>query len=65
MKSEKISIKGMSCGHCVMAVKKGLSKLPIVVKDVQVGSAEVEYDETKVDKQTIVETIEGSGYSVE
>ncbi|MDP4175938.1 MAG: cation transporter [Bacteroidota bacterium] len=65
MKSEKISIKGMSCGHCVMAVKRGLSKLPVVVKDVQVGSAEVEYDESKVSRQTIVETIEDSGYSVE
>ena len=27
MKQETLKIEGMSCGHCVMAVKKELSKL--------------------------------------
>jgi copper chaperone len=65
MKNEKISIQGMSCGHCAMAVKKALSKLPIEVKDVKVGSADVSYDETKVNRQVIVETIEEAGYKVQ
>ena len=65
MKSEKIEIKGMSCGHCVMAVQKELYQLPIKVKNVQIGSAEVEYDESKVDKKEIFSAIEKAGYEVD
>jgi copper chaperone len=64
MKLEKINIEGMSCGHCVMAVKKELGKLPISVKDVKVGSAEVEYDESKVSKKDIENAVEEAGYKV-
>lgn len=62
MKTESVTIKGMSCGHCVMAVKKELSGLPIAVKNVTIGSAEVEYDETKVNRKEITEAIERAGY---
>lgn len=62
MKTESVSIKGMSCGHCVMAVKNELSRLPIVVKNVTIGSAEVEYDENKVSRKEITEAIERAGY---
>ncbi|MGE5400323.1 MAG: heavy-metal-associated domain-containing protein [Ignavibacteriales bacterium] len=65
MKADKISIQGMSCGHCVMAVKKGLSQLPVVIKDVKIGSAEVEYDESKISLKEIVNAIEDSGYKVQ
>ena len=65
MKSEKIEIKGMSCGHCVMAVQKELYQLPIKVKNVQIGSAEVEYDENKVDLNQIYTAIEKAGYEAE
>lgn len=62
MKSEIIKIEGMSCQHCVMAVKKELSKLDINVNDVQIGSATVEYDENKVPKSDIDKAIEEAGY---
>ena len=64
MKQEKINIEGMSCGHCVMAVKKELAKLPINVKNVNVGLAEVEYDESKVNLKDIESSIEEAGYQV-
>lgn len=64
MKQEKINIEGMSCGHCVMAVKKELTKLSIAVKDVKIGSAEVEYDESKVNKKDIEKAIEEAGYQI-
>ncbi len=64
MTTEKFKIEGMSCNHCVMAVKKELSKLNINVKDVQIGSAEVEYDEKNVTKDQIVNSITEAGYSV-
>jgi len=64
VKNEIIKIEGMSCGHCVMAVKKELSKLPIKIKDVSIGSAEVEYDSSKVNSDEIYKAIKDAGYSV-
>ena len=64
MKNEKLKIEGMSCGHCVMAVKKELLKLPVNIKDVSIGSAEVEYDETKTNREEIKNAITNAGYSV-
>jgi copper chaperone len=64
MRNEKIKIEGMSCGHCVMAVKKELSKLPVKVKSVSIGSAEVEYDESKVKYGEIRKAVNEAGYSV-
>lgn len=64
MKTEKVKITGMSCGHCVMAVRKELSRLPLKVKDVSIGSAEVEYDEAKVTYDEIKSAVANAGYSV-
>jgi len=61
----KIAIEGMSCQHCVMAVKKALGGVPgILENNVQVGSASVKYDESKVSKEDIEAIIEGAGYTV-
>ena len=64
MINEKIKIDGMSCGHCIMAVRKELSRLPLKIKDVSIGSAEIEYDEAKVTSDEIKKAIVNSGYSV-
>ena len=52
----------MSCRHCVMAVRKELFCLPVNIKDVQIGSAEVEYDESKIDINKIYAAIREAGY---
>ncbi|HVO75573.1 MAG TPA: cation transporter [Ignavibacteriaceae bacterium] len=62
MKTEKIEIKGMSCMHCVKAVKDELSKLNINVKNVGIGSAEVEYKETDIKREDILKAIKEAGY---
>ena len=64
MKNEVIKIEGMSCEHCVMAVKKNLSKLDLNLKDVKMGSVEVEYDENKVNYSQIKNAIEDAGYTI-
>jgi copper chaperone len=64
MKTEKVKIDGMSCGHCVMAVRKELSRLSLKIKDVSIGSAEIEYDEAKVTYDEIKTAIANAGYSV-
>jgi copper chaperone len=65
MKTKEFRIEGMSCGHCVMAVRKELTKLENVkVDDVQIGKAKVEYDESKISEDRIINAIEEAGYKV-
>ena len=54
MAETKMEIEGMSCQHCVMAVKKALGGVPgILESDIQIGSAAVKYDESKIKKEDI------------
>lgn len=65
MAETKLAIEGMSCQHCVMAVKKALGGVPGVLEsDVQIGSAVVKYDESKIKKEEIESRIESAGYKV-
>jgi len=48
--------------HCVKAVKDELSKLNINVKNVGIGSAEVEYKETDIKREDILKAIKEAGY---
>jgi copper ion binding protein len=60
-----IAIEGMSCQHCVKRVEKALTGLE-GVKDstVEVGSAKVTFDETKVQQKEIEEAIIKAGYKI-
>ena len=65
MVEKEIRIQGMTCHHCVMAVKKELMKIPgLVVKEVSIGSALVQFDETKVTESRIAAAVEEAGYQV-
>ena len=65
MAETKMEIEGMSCQHCVMAVKKALGSVPgILESNIQVGSAAVKYDEAKIKKEDIEAKIEKAGYKV-
>lgn len=64
MNTVEIKIDGMTCNHCVMAVKKELSKIPVDSFDVQIGSAKVNFDESKVQTEQIEKAIEEAGYKV-
>jgi len=65
MKDDVLKIGGMTCQHCVMAVKKELSKLPGVdVKEVSIGSARVAYDEKRISDRDLRAAVEEAGYSV-
>lgn len=62
---EKIfKIDGMSCQHCVMAVKKEILKLDVDRLDVKIGEAKVQFDETKVQPEAIKQSITNAGYFV-
>ena len=65
MTTKELKIEGMSCHHCVMAVKKELSKLENVqVEDVQIGSAKIEYDENKVNEKALADAVEEAGFKL-
>jgi copper chaperone len=60
-----LKIEGMSCQHCVMRVKKAIGLLPGVTgSEVDVGRADVTYDESKTGKDDLKKAVEDAGYKV-
>ena len=60
----RITVKGMSCQHCVMSVTKALSEID-GIKDITVDleKGEAVFDETKpVDLELIRERLQKAGY---
>jgi copper chaperone len=65
MVSMRIGVEGMSCGHCVGAVRKALGSVDgVTVDQVEVGSATVTYDPAKTSLDSIAAAVEDAGYSV-
>ena len=65
--THELTIEGMSCGHCVSAVREALTKVPGVTKaDVsldatKIGHARIEGD---VSREALVHAIEAEDYRV-
>jgi copper chaperone len=57
-------IEGMSCNHCVMAVKKALSNLKVNVNKVEIGEAVVDFDINVITENEIKNAIQEEGYTV-
>lgn len=65
MKKISIQIEGMSCQHCVMRVKKALDVLAgISDLTVDVGSAQMTFDESKIQQADIENAITKAGYKI-
>ena len=65
MKTHELVIEGMTCGHCVMHVKKELSKVHgLKVDAVEIGKARVEFDEAVVTTDQLAKAIEEAGYKL-
>jgi copper chaperone len=65
MKKESIRIEGMTCNHCVMAVRRQLAGVEgVEVEDVAIGSAVVRYDDTVVGSDRIDAAIAEAGFRV-
>jgi len=64
MKSHELTIEGMSCDHCVMHVKKELSKVAgLEIEEVRIGKAHVRYDDS-VTLQRVAQAVEDAGYKL-
>jgi len=63
MKSLSLTIDGMSCGHCVGAVRRALEQLTSVeVDSAEIGHASVRYDPGTLGPQQILAAVRGAGY---
>ncbi len=61
-----VKVKGMSCQHCVMSIKKAMGQVD-GIKDVQVNleTGEVRFDNTKgASSEKIRKAISEAGYEV-
>ena len=61
-----LAIEGMSCGHCVAAVRDALTALPgVTVERVAVGSAAVTIEPGTTPPDAVVEAIRDAGYEAQ
>lgn len=64
MERTTIAIEGMSCGHCVAAVRGALGRIDgVSVEEVKIGSATVSHDPARVPAARLVEAVEEEGYT--
>jgi len=64
MERLNLTIEGMTCDHCLRAVRGRLEKTPgVVVKQVDIGSATVDFDPAKTNVDDIEEAIADEGYT--
>jgi len=58
-----MKIDGMSCGHCVAAVREAIAELPgVQTSDVRIGAADVSYDPAAVTPEQVAEAVREAGY---
>lgn len=68
MATTTLQVKGMSCGHCKMAVENALKELDGVTQaevNLEAGKVNVTFDDSKVTVDAMKEAIEDQGYDVE
>lgn len=63
MTTRTLTINGMSCNHCIMHVRNGLEKVA-TVKDVQIGKAVVEVDDSRTTAEDLKNAISNAGYEL-
>lgn len=67
MTDKTLSVQGMSCEHCRMAVTRAVSALAGVDRvevNLQEGTVSVSYDEARVPMESLRQAIQGEGYEV-
>lgn len=58
-----MQIDGMSCGHCVKAVRDALTELPgVEVERVEIGTATVSFDPARTPATELADAVRDAGY---
>lgn len=59
----ELSISGMTCGHCVGAVRTALNDLPgVAVDHVRIGHASLRFEPETVSPAAVIEALRDAGY---
>lgn len=65
MERETLTISGMSCGHCVAAVRRALDGLEGVrAEHVEIGQAQIVRDPGRVSREAVAAALEEEGFAV-
>lgn len=63
MEHLRLEIHGMMCDHCVATVRRALQALPgVQVRQVLMGSAELDYDALEATEREIMDAVDDEGY---
>jgi copper chaperone len=63
MKRVHFEVNGMTCGHCVSAVKEAASSVEgVTVESVAIGSVLISLDDTRATVGDVVDAIADAGY---
>ena len=63
MQHVTLHIEGMSCGHCLNAVNRALRAVRgVEVESVQIGRADVRYDEQSTSPSALAAAVAEAGY---
>lgn len=65
MKTRTLKIQGMSCSHCIAALKKELEKIRgLTVDSVEIGKAVVSNSSGEMDEKALREAVEEAGFTL-
>ena len=67
MTEERLNVPDVSCGHCKGAIEgalQGLAGIEDASVDLEAKAVRVTFDETVVDRTSVVRAIEAAGYPV-
>ena len=63
MERLRLDITGMSCDHCVRAVREALAGVDgAQVESVEIGSATVRYDPARTSPEALADAVSDEGY---
>jgi len=68
LKTTRLKVSGMTCGHCANAVEKALKERPGVrnaTVHLDADAAEVEFQPSEVSPEQLVEAVRGAGYQAD
>jgi copper chaperone len=66
MEKKTLTVEGMTCNHCKMAVTKALEEIGVDQVEVKLneGTVHVEYRDASISVNSLTEAIEDQGYDV-
>lgn len=65
MHRTRLRITGMSCAHCVAALRRELERVEgLTVHTVEIGMAEISYDPDRTPPHVVTAAVDRAGYSV-